>query len=256
VVTRQVVLDANDPLVEKIKEKVLASERWGESLFCFVNYDYYYDKGELERAKVLKFRPTTLLRTYGERYGTHYDDSTACQVCGFGRVQRSPLIIDSRYLSKRKCDFLVTVTADEWVVSAKLAGVLQRFAGDECRLQPIHDSRGIQMADWFQLKVNGVFGSAVPPTRFGVDYFHPEDSKGEYVCSQHCLSGLNLLSELYVRPESMPDNWPALSITRDRIGRKAGWVVPAPLLLVTRKLADVLLESKSRGFELDVVHVL
>ena len=98
--TRQVILNANDPLVEEIRQKVLASERRGDSLFCFVNLDFEYDKEELARAVLLRLRPTVLVRTYGERHGTLYDESNACPKCGAGRVQRSPLIIDSRYLKK------------------------------------------------------------------------------------------------------------------------------------------------------------
>jgi hypothetical protein len=101
VVTRQVVLNGDDPLVEEIKQKVLASERRGESLFCFVNHDYVYDKDELASASLLHLRPTVLVRTYGERYGTEYDDTSACPKCGAGRVQRSPLVMDPRYLKRK-----------------------------------------------------------------------------------------------------------------------------------------------------------
>jgi hypothetical protein len=149
----------------------------------------------------------------------------------------------------------VTITADEWIVSAKLANLLRELAGDDCTLEPIHDLRGDEMGDWFQLKVHKVFGSAVPPTKFGLDYFHPEDPKGEYVCPQHHLSGLNVLSELYMKPDGN-NSFPALSITRNRVGRKAGWIVPAPFLLITRALADALLENNIRGFGLDVAHVV
>ncbi len=254
--TRQVIVDATDPMVEEIKQKVLASERRCESLFCFVNSDYYYDKEELTRAALLRFRPTVLVRTYGQRYGTDYDDSNACPKCGFGRVQRSPLIIDPRHLNKKKKDFLVTITADEWIVSAKLADLLRELASQDCTLEPIHDFRGNRMDDWFQLKVSAVFGSAIPPTKFGQDHFHPEDTKSEYICPQHHLAGLNLISELYMKPQKEPGQWPAMSITENRVGRKAGWIVPAPFLLVTRQLADAFEENKIRGFGLDVAHVV
>jgi hypothetical protein len=254
--TRQVIVDADDPLVEEIKQKVLASERRGESLFCFVNMDYEYDANELAAAALLQFSPTALVRTYGERHGTEYDDTIACPKCGAGRVQRSPLVMDPRYLKKKRKDFLVTITADEWIVSAKLAKLLQELAGDDCTLEPIRDLRGDEMGDWFQLKVPRVFGSAVPPTKFGLDYFHPEDPKGEYVCPQHHLSGLNVLSELYMTPQDGTVALPPLSISENRVGRKAGWIVPAPFLLATRALADALLENSIRGFGLDVAHVV
>lgn len=254
--TRQVIVNANDPLVEEIKQKVLASERRGESLFCFVNHDYIYDKEELVNASLLHFRPTVLVRTYGECYGTEYDETDACPKCGAGRIQRSPLVIDPRYLrKKKKKDFLVTITADEWIVSGKLAELLRELAGDYCTLGTIYDLRGSEMNEWFQLKVRKVFGAAVPPTKFGLDYFHPEDPKGEYVCAQHHLSGLNVLSELYVRPKDQTGAFPPLSVSENRVGRKAGWIVPAPFLLITRALADALLENNIRGFGLDVAHV-
>ena len=255
VVTRQVVLDADDPSIEEIKQKVIASERWGESLFCFVNMDFEYQKEELAGACLLRLRPMVLLRTYSERYSTVYDDTNACAKCGAGRVQRSPLVIDPRYLKKKTTDFMVTITADEWIVSARLANLLGQLCSHDCTLEPIYDLRGEKMGDWFQLKVHKVFGLAVPPTKFGLDYFHQQDRKGEYVCPEHWLSGLNLLSELYMTPENENDLFPTLSITKNRVGRKAGWIVPAPFLLITRRLADALLGNNIRGFGLDVVHV-
>jgi hypothetical protein len=254
--TRQVILDAIDPLVEEIKQKVLSSEHRGESLFCFVNLDYLYEKDELALASLLRLRPTVLVRTYSERHGTVYDDSSACSKCGAGRIQRSVLVLDPCYLKKKKKDFLVTITADEWIISSKLASLLRERRIQDCSFEPIHDLRGNEIDDWFQLKVHTVFGSAVPPTKFGLDYFHQEDTKGEYVCPEHCLSGLNLLSELYVKPENENDLFPALSITKNRVGRKARWIVPAPFLLISRGLADAVLENNIRGFDLEVAHVV
>ena len=255
-VTRRIVLDGSDPLVEYIRKKIHESERWHESLFCFVNHDYVYDKDELARALLLHLRPNALLRTYGQRYGTQYDDSAACPKCGAGRVQRSPLVIDPRYLAKKKKDLLVTITSDEWVVSAKLANLLLELASEHCTLAPIHDLRGETMTGWFQLKVHSVFGVAVAPTRFGLDYFHPEDAEGEYVCSEHGLSGLNVLSELYVKQQDGGGSFPSLSLTKNRVGRKAGWIVPAPFLLITRSLADALEEKRIRGLRLEVAYVI
>jgi hypothetical protein len=255
IVTRQVVLDADDPRVEEIKRKVLASERCGESLFCLVNHDYIYEKEELAAAALLHLRPTVLLRTYGQRSGTEYDDTNACPKCGAGRVQRSRLVVDPHYLRKKK-DFMVTITADEWIVSARLASLLRQVASRDCTLEPIHDLRGDQMDDWCQLKVHTVFGSAVPPTKFGLDFFHQEDVGGEYVCPQHCLSGLNLLSELHMKRRDETGVLPALSISKNRVGRKAGWIVPAPLLLVNRVLADALLDNNIRGLGLDAAHTV
>jgi hypothetical protein len=253
--TRQVIVDAADPRVQEIKHSVLASEGRGESPCCFVNLDFEYEQDELARASLLRFRPTVLVPTYGERHGTVYDDTKACPICGAGRVQRSVLVLDPRYLKKKTKDFLVTITADEWIVSAKLANVIRHQRIQGCSLEPIHDLRGKAMDGWFQLKVHAVFGSAVPPTRFGLNYFH-EDTNGEYVCPEHCLSGLNLLSELFVKPEDTNVTYPALSLTKNRVGRKSGWIVPAPFLLVSRSFADVLLEHNIRGFGLDIAHVV
>ena len=173
--------------------------------------------------------------------------ATRAQSADLAEFQRSPLVMDPRYLNKKKKDFLVTVTADEWIVSAKLATLLRENAGRDCTLEPILDLRGNTMGNWFQLKVHAVFGSAVPPTQFGLNYFHPDDPKGEYVCSEHCLSGLNLLSELHMKHDGDGYFLPALSVTRNRVGRKAGWIVPLLFSLVSRQLADTLLADNIRG---------
>jgi hypothetical protein len=254
IVTRQIVVDAQDPLAGEIKQKVLESERRGESPGCFVNQDFIYDDEEIARASLFRMRPMALLRTFGQRHGTVYDETNACTKCGAGRIQQSPLVIDPRYLTKKKKDFLVTITADEWLVSAKFANLIENAGVQNCSMEPIHDLRGRPLDDWFQLKVNAVFGSAAPPTKFGVDYFH-DDTSGEYVCRAHCLSGLNLVSELYVHCENRA-LIPELSKTNDRVGRKDGWIVPAPLLLISRGFADAIMQRNVRGVGLDVAYIV
>ena len=186
---------------------------------------YEYTAEEIHKARLFRLRFTCLARTYGEQWGTIYDESAACPQCGFGRQQISSLILDPKRLPK-KTDLAVTVTSDEWLVSERLAELMaeEKITGGE--LVPIQAARTGTASLKYQLKVSQILWEAIPPTRFARDYFH-EDVDGEYICPEHFQSGLNLVSELHLvsGQKSIPD----ISLTKDRAGEKNGYIVPRHL---------------------------
>lgn len=249
--TRQIILESCDPRVELLKRKLLSYEKWNGLLACLPDVLFQYTEEELQRAQLFRLRFTCLARTYGEQWGTIYDESSACPKCGYGRRQMSPLILDPEQLPK-KTDLAVTVTADEWLVSERLADLMTKggIAGGE--LVPIQAARNGTATLKYQLKVPQAIWKAVPPTRFAKDYFH-EDTEGEYACLKHFLSGLNLVSELHVVSDrqSMPD----VSLTQDRVGQKNGYIVPAPFIMISPRFANLLVEHKIKGCKLEIAHI-
>jgi hypothetical protein len=250
--TRQIIVESSDPRVKMLQQKVLSYEKWHSALACFPDVKYHYNPDELKRASLFRLRITCFARTYGEQWGTIYDEQSACPKCGLGRRQVSPLILDPAGLPKRT-DLAVTVTADEWLVSERLADLMtkENIVGGE--LVPIQPTRASTASLKYQLKVKQAVWKAVPPTRFAQDYFH-EDMLGQYICPEHLLAGLNLVSELYVvsdEPSTLD-----ISLTKDRVGQKNGYIVPAPFIIISPRFAGILSEHNIKGYTLEIAHSL
>jgi hypothetical protein len=107
------------------------------------------------------------------------------------------------------------------------------------------------MPMWYQLIITSEPISTVPPTRFGNNPFD-EDPEGEYRCPLGHVSGLNLLSEIWVSQEV----WDGSDIvrTQDFVGIRRGVLVPRPLLLISPRLWRLLTREKIRGYKIEVAH--
>jgi hypothetical protein len=105
---------------------------------------------ELETADLLIFRVERSARAFGgPSYGTEYDLSTACPVCGAGAVQISPLVLNRTEIPRKGSVFQ---TLDgEYLVSPTLARVLgdELLSGLELRQAISHRDRS--PLPWFQL---------------------------------------------------------------------------------------------------------
>ena len=151
-------------------------------------------------------------------------------------------------------DIARTIACDEWVISRRLADIMisQELTG--YTLQPV-EHRGARRAEhsWFQLLVTGSAGPTVPPTKFGKDLFH-DDPEGEFVCAEHSLSGLKLVSELYIHR----DNLDPMDIckTANRHGIRSGVLVPVPMLVVSPRFYHILRSNKIKGYAVEIAHVL
>ena len=106
---------------------------------------------------------------------------------------------------------------------------------------------------WYQLVVTSAPVPTVPPTRFGVHPFD-EDSEGCYRCPFGHVSGLNLLSDLWVSREAWDGS--DVAITKDNIGIRRGLLVPAPRLLISPRLRRLLQAGGAKGYTLEVAHLV
>ena len=90
--------------------------------------------------------------------------------------------------------------AEETIVSQGLAERMEREGVTGAELRPVFGCgpRAQETPYWKQLWVTGQAGRTVPPTHFGFNPFK-DDEKGEYRCPLGHVSGLNLLSEVYVQ---------------------------------------------------------
>lgn len=106
---------------------------------------------------------------------------------------------------------------------------------------------------WYQLVITSKPISLSAPTRFGVHPFD-EDREARYRCPREHVSGLNVLSELWVSDFS----WDRSDIARTEnlIGTRRGLLVPAPLLLISPSLYKLLRARRIKGYEVEIAHLL
>lgn len=130
---RAVVVEAGSPLYERIGQLYRELRRKDQYFYHGWEIRRRYSAPELEAAEIFSLEITAVFEPSGEECGTEYDETSACPVCGAGRIQRSNLILDLRRTPRRK-DIARTI-ADEWIISQRLAQLLvdARMTGFELR---------------------------------------------------------------------------------------------------------------------------
>lgn len=137
--------------------------------------------------------------------------------------------------------------------------------------------RGKPLPVWHQLIVTGSAGITLPPTTFGIEpfdlgtkrksrirlddnlkphfaHFRDNDLKGEYRCPLGHVSGLNLLSEVFVARSAW--NGRDLAVTDNLVGVPRGLLVPRPMLLISPRFWRLLQQHKFKACRYDVAHLV
>ena len=126
--------------LDPCRERLKALEDLKDILWYW-RIDRKYTKDEIQQAEIfrLDWKASAVSNQGGEEDG--YDESSACSVCGAGRVQKSDLILNVRQLPKRK-GFARTLS-DEVLVSQEAAEVLldHKLTGFRFRSVRHHTSR-------------------------------------------------------------------------------------------------------------------
>jgi hypothetical protein len=138
-----------------------------------------------------------------------------------------------------------------WVNRPEQKGLAERAREEHANLlerRALH--RPKTMPVWYQLIVTSATASTVTPTWFGTD---PFDSENQYRCSLGHVSGLQLLSEIWIAR----DAWDGSDIvmTSNMIGVRRGLLIPTPLLLISPRLWRLLKTENVRGCKAEVAHL-
>ncbi len=258
---RLIDLPADSSVFDRVFE--VLRDAYGDPPGHYSAYLHFrYTKAELCEAEVLRLRVTRAFEPDGEACGTTYDYTAACPCCGAGRLQTSPLHLKLNRewqawpsLPRTRHFQIARTIADELVVSEVLAERMQGDGITGVSLQLVYGcgARGKETPLWRQLVVTGTAGRTVPPTRFGLGPFR-EDEADQYRCPHGHVSGLNVLSEVHVARTG----WDASDVTAttDLYGVRVGVLVPAPMILISQRLYQLLLETGTKGFEVDVAHLV
>jgi hypothetical protein len=221
-----------------------------------------YSQQELAGAELIHLIIYGVFEPPGEDCGTEYEETTACPHCGAGRIQRSPLSLDVRSAQPDR-DIDTTVLrrgkdvaksiAEEVVVSDRFAGWYASVGGRGARFDQVLTCKTHKPSEvWSQLIVTGPPVDAVPPTRYGIHPFDP-DQAGEYRCPLGHVAGLNILSEVTVSRETWDGS--DITCTRQLIGWRVGDLVPAPQYLISPSLYRLMREGGARGVRYEIAHL-
>lgn len=248
--TRRIVIETSDPKFGVLKDKMSEVPPGPMSALHFREYH----ASELAGARFLQLIITTFVDACGEDYGTVYDDSAACSRCGFGRKQVSPLRLDLGKIPETDGFATTIARGEELLVSESLAQVIHKGGVAGCRLDQLeHVGQRSQQGRWYQLVITTEAGETASQTRFAKDFLH-EDTAQEFVCPRHQLSGLNLVSEVFLREVSIE---PAdILKTTNRYGNRAGWLQPSPILLISQRFYRLLKEHSIRGYRAEVARLV
>lgn len=249
---RKVQLEGSDLRIHRVAElQAELRQTAGKPFFYGWRIRRIYTATELAKAALLRLGVSNFFEPTGEECGTKYDDSSACSQCGAGATQVGPLILDTGRIPTGK-DFAQTI-GREIVVSRRTRDVLTEANVTGVALTPVHSRRGSTSDKWFQLVPLALNAIVAPPTVVGIDPVDTDDM-GRERCPKGDLLGLNLLSEVSIRADSRVES--DVIASQQFIGVRRGLVRPARIVMVSPKVWRVAMDSKLKGCEFEVAHVV
>lgn len=251
-----VEIPITDPRFEKVF--LVDKEMQEQSLSYFVSNWHIrreYSPQEIVEAKLFLFLLN--LRLYhicGEDYGTIYDESTACPICGANAKQVTPLHI---YRNKiPKMDIAMTL-ASEVIVSDRFVRAAKERGLKGCIFSPVYSGKKIvetafqltaekeiELSDKTIIGINPFdFRIEEEASTFTICGYKFDSPKVFYKCPQGDTVGLNVLSEAYVLNNPLIGQYDFLA-SRQRVGSRMGVFRPHPLYFVSPAFRQMIKEEK------------
>ena len=237
--------------------------------YCDWEIVYNYTDEELAEAQMFRVKISKTIELCGEEGGTSYDNKQSCPICGSGRVQKGLLML-SKIPSLGRVAICKTI-GGEVIVSKKFKETVEKYNLQGMMFQPILVN-GTIASDVLQLIAKDKVCISTK-TRFGVDCFDSlnrpfsEERKTNicgheitmpkeiYVCPNHDLLGLNILSELYVTKESYSTLSADFARTLQYIGVKRGLLRPEPLYVCKRGFYEMVKSEKIPGLDFEIARI-
>lgn len=267
---RRIFMDRGDPrwseflgILASMDAEGITPNPWNGYTASFVRR---YTEKELSEAELLLLLITKVFEPVGESCGTVYGESTACPLCGAGRTQVNDLHLQLKgvyqgwpSIPKAKHTGIAKTIADEMIVSHIASDLMQEEGISGAELRPVRGcgEKAKVTPLWKQLMVTGKAGRTTPPTAIGLKPFrqtHIDTDGRNYRCPRGHVSGLNVLSEVYLKREEWDGS--DIAATEDMFGVRIGVLVPAPLLLITPRFYRLLKENNVKGFKVEVAHLV
>ncbi len=274
---RKVEVPLAAPLFSRIGDLDRVFHAKGRAFFTAWFPRRRYTTNELRKAKYLQLLVKRVFEPTGEQCGTLYDESNACQYCGSGGRQVSDLILEARSLPKSGKLGIAKTIGGEIVVSESFIEIFQanNFKGAEFRSVKQRNNPAIATKGWYQLVVVSKPLAISAPTRAGVTPFDDGserlqnqedfldhlnvkgswcDRQGDYRCPLGHTIGLNLLSELSV--DEVGFDGCDIALTKQQVGVRRGLLRPEPLLLISHRLWESLIQRQLNGMNFEILHLV
>ena len=259
---KEVIIDSNDPRVPLIKEfnRMLWIER-DTFFFYFWMIKRKYTNKELQDSSILHLKIRKRLEMDGSEYGTIYDETAACPICGANRIQMSALHLrKGNWMGKH--DIAMTLAGDV-IVSKKFKDFVNQNNLYGLSFMPLYTGNTLS-EDYFQLSFTEEL-TVSTQTRFGVDIFgnNHEIVNGVRVCSDtdpaKCPNGdnmgWNILSEIYIKKATIPANADFI-VSKQTYGGKGGLFHPYHMYFCSQRAMQLMKENGIKGFDYEVTHLV
>jgi len=264
---RLVEISTDDPTYAKIPilREQLKKEH-DEALFFGWEIKRKYTKAEFDTAKLFRVIVKSAFGPTGEECGTQYDDSVSCMICGANRKQIGVLNLKPNSIANK--DIARTI-GGEVVVSELFFSNFEKWNLTGLEFGTVHQKDDIstykqliplELLDLSDLTVAGIdpfdLSTSSEGTEFVVsDHYHVKLGSEIYRCPKGHTIGLNLLSEAYVLSKDSIGKYDFFRSTQF-LGVKRGLLNPEPLYFCSPSFRKMVLETKLRGFEFEVVNLI
>jgi hypothetical protein len=252
---RVIRISASDPRLIRISKIQQQLRSRGDFLVVGWRIIRRYDPAELLDVPWLWIRPTKPIQACGEEYSTKYDDSQSCVICGWGAKQDTYLDLPPSSVPAGH-DLTVTWTG-EWVASTRFMDAFGETLASCVSWEPIihSTSRVSKSAAFVQMRVNQstfAIDSRTILRDHLIDY--PGAPKSGVCPFGHTL-GLNVISELYVKPVNGKFQGP-ISATQNGFGQRRGLYRPTPAIIVSQEFYRRFHLESMCGLRFEAAHMI
>ena len=250
---RQVFLSPDDPRIAQLGKLRAENKRFrrNELVWSYWNVRRTYERDELNAATLFCISPTAFFEPTGEQCGTTYDEKRACPICGSGAPIVGPLRLDVGRIPRKD---VASSIAAELIVSSRARDLFEAHAFTGATFRPVIAYRSnTPSKKWYEPVITSDFIEIAPQTVTGNDVFDL-DQRNEFRCPRGHLIGARVISETFVRAETVGSD--DILLSRQFIGGRSGLLRPNRLLFVSARLFHALRETKFTGFEYEIARLV
>ncbi|MBW2053972.1 MAG: hypothetical protein JRI85_17330 [Deltaproteobacteria bacterium] len=257
---REIILPRDDPKWNYILKTCYKNMKQRDYRFgdAWATLKYEYTNTELENAVLLRLdisRQGIVIGSFRE-YGTIFSEKNACPKCSYGMKQESELVV--RIKKSRKSDILRTVRDEVWVISDRLANILEANKVTGYKLMLVREStpKGPISKRWHQLVVTSNVGLATEDTKWGRDPFNL-NPPGHFLCKKHNVKEFFIQSELHIKKSNWDGSDFAATTTLWNVQEHIEDIsdAPRPLIVISQRLYQIFRKEKIKGFNVSIVRL-
>ena len=205
---------------------------------------------ELLNASLLTLWITASFEPTGEESGTEY--AYPCRECMAGRTVRGYLVLNLTKVPRGK-DIAQTIARDEWVISDRLAAIIEDNHISGVELRPVnHYASRAPRTKWHQMVITSTVRVS-DRTAYGTPYRNTGRKEDTITPCGHAVKDI-VYSELFVEGNI----WDESDMVRTDLyfGGHLNLIHPYPHILISQKFYRLLKENGVKGYKIEVAHMV